>query len=395
MNCKIRFLTIVCALLILGSGCAHRQAEEPFRPVDLNTGWQQGRYVQKVQNCEIILDASFSMGDNYQGQSNLKNGRELINNLNATMPDMGVNVIVRTFGQDKKLQRTSRILGPGVYDAEELHDAVARVKHPGFTSSRLDLAIRAAGRDLNGLPGDSALIIVCDGKRIDMSPIEESRLIKEQMGRHLSIYTVLVGDTRVGQNLMEQIAYAGGNGRAYNTDQLNTPDAMARFVHQVFLKTAEKPRDSDGDGIPDYKDQCPDTAPNTVVDELGCPLPEPEGVEVTEQGTWIFRDILFDTGKWNIKPSLSPVLNEVFSVLAENPTMRMEIRGHTDNVGSELYNLELSGNRARAVKDYLIGQGITEERISSVGYGFSEPIAANDTEAGRTMNRRVEFIPVR
>jgi outer membrane protein OmpA-like peptidoglycan-associated protein len=75
--------------------------------------------------------------------------------------------------------------------------------------------------------------------------------------------------------------------------------------------------------------------------------------------------------------------------------MVVEIQGHTDNVGSSQYNRKLSENRARAVKNYLIKKGISDQRLIAVGFGFSRPKTTNTTEAGRTLNRRVELLPVK
>jgi len=75
----------------------------------------------------------------------------------------------------------------------------------------------------------------------------------------------------------------------------------------------------------------------------------------------------------------------------DNPNIKIEISGHTDNIGSAAYNQKLSESRAKAVVDYLIEHGIDRSRLSYMGYGFEKPIAPNDTEEGRQLNRRVEF----
>ena len=81
-------------------------------------------------------------------------------------------------------------------------------------------------------------------------------------------------------------------------------------------------------------------------------------------------------------------------MLGNNPVLRVEIEGHTDNVGSESYNQKLSENRARVVMEYLVKKGTQSERLSSAGYGFSRPIAPNNTQEGRAKNRRVELTPM-
>jgi OOP family OmpA-OmpF porin len=95
-----------------------------------------------------------------------------------------------------------------------------------------------------------------------------------------------------------------------------------------------------------------------------------------------------------LKPVAEPVLDEVVFVLKKNPNLRVEIQGHTDNVGEAQYNRKLSKKRARSVMDYFIQEGIEPGRLSYEGYGFSSPAASNATPEGRAKNRRVELRPI-
>ncbi|MDD5051795.1 MAG: OmpA family protein [Sulfuricurvum sp.] len=119
------------------------------------------------------------------------------------------------------------------------------------------------------------------------------------------------------------------------------------------------------------------------------------GVQVQRQGDTINLNmpggITFDTGKANIKPNFNPVLSDIANVMTKYPETRIEIQGHTDNVGSDSDNLRLSELRAQSVTSALINTGVTSTRLSPVGYGESQPIATNDTPAGREANRRVEI----
>ncbi|MBF0493445.1 MAG: OmpA family protein [Deltaproteobacteria bacterium] len=102
--------------------------------------------------------------------------------------------------------------------------------------------------------------------------------------------------------------------------------------------------------------------------------------------------VYFDFNKSNIKPESYGVLDDVASVLKNNPKIqRVRIEGHTDSIGSEAYNEKLSDRRAASVKTYLTSKGISADRLESVGYGKTRPIADNGTEAGRAKNRRTEF----
>ncbi len=144
--------------------------------------------------------------------------------------------------------------------------------------------------------------------------------------------------------------------------------------------------DSDGDGVLDKDDQCPDVA-GTVANQ-GCP-------EVTEevqaQLNEYARTILFDTGRSSLKPESTSVFVDIIRILNEYPNARFTVEGHTDSVGSNATNQRLSEERANAVRDFLINEGIPGSRLEAIGYGEDRPIASNNTRAGRTQNRRVEI----
>ncbi len=168
------------------------------------------------------------------------------------------------------------------------------------------------------------------------------------------------------------------------------------------------PFDSDGDGVDDYLDRCPDTPKGVEVNSEGCPLDSdmdgvpdymddcpdtPVGVAVNERGCPLTSAsvVYFDFDKWNIKPAYYRTLDDFAAYLKDNPGARAEIAGHTDSTGTESYNMGLSERRANAVKQYLLRKGVEDYRITTVGYGYSRPIASNETAAGRAQNRRAEL----
>lgn len=174
----------------------------------------------------------------------------------------------------------------------------------------------------------------------------------------------------------------------------------------VMVDESGCPLDSDGDGVVDYLDQCRGTTKGVTVDAEGCPFDSdgdfvydyldkcpdtPKDASVDERGCWVLKGVYFDTDRWELKPSAYPILDEVVFVLKNNPDLRVEIQGHTDNVGEAQYNRELSRKRARSVMGYFIQAGIEPARLSYEGYGFSSPAASNATPEGRAKNRRVEL----
>ncbi|HEY5125329.1 MAG TPA: OmpA family protein, partial [Ignavibacteria bacterium] len=103
------------------------------------------------------------------------------------------------------------------------------------------------------------------------------------------------------------------------------------------------------------------------------------------------NNIFFDFNESKLKSESYLELDRLYKFLIENSDISVEISGHTDNIGSDEYNITLSNARANAVKDYLVSKGISTNRIISKGYGKSKPVATNDTDEGRQLNRRVEF----
>jgi outer membrane protein OmpA-like peptidoglycan-associated protein len=105
--------------------------------------------------------------------------------------------------------------------------------------------------------------------------------------------------------------------------------------------------------------------------------------------------IMFDTDSDKLQDASFPILDEVASVLSQNERLRVRVEGHTDNTGKADHNKDLSTRRAASVREYLVSHGIVAERLESTGCGQDVPVAANDTEDNRAMNRRVEFVILR
>ncbi|MEO0073162.1 MAG: carboxypeptidase regulatory-like domain-containing protein [candidate division WOR-3 bacterium] len=114
--------------------------------------------------------------------------------------------------------------------------------------------------------------------------------------------------------------------------------------------------------------------------------------ELVKAGIKITLKVYFDFDKATLKPESHSALEAAAKIMKENPQIRVEIQGHTDNIGTAEYNDRLSLRRAQAVVDYLVGLGISRNRLSARGFGFRNPAASNDTEEGRAQNRRVEFV---
>lgn len=153
--------------------------------------------------------------------------------------------------------------------------------------------------------------------------------------------------------------------------------------------------DNDKDGIPDTRDKCPDEPEtiNGVDDKDGCPDSGEAAVAYTpDKGIMLLKVVQFETGKANLLKTSNTILDQVAAQLLAHPEVSLvRVEGHTDNVGKPALNLRLSQARAETVRLYLIKHGIAKERLVAQGYGMTQPIADNQTAAGRATNRRVAF----
>ena len=170
----------------------------------------------------------------------------------------------------------------------------------------------------------------------------------------------------------------------------------------VEVVPAAAPADSDGDGVTDDLDQCPGTPAGEPVNEVGCPLPKKEcktpepGQPVTLEGCAagdkiVLRGVNFEYDKSRLTSNAKTILDDVTDALNAASTVTVELGGHTDARGSDEYNQKLSERRASSVRQYLIGKGVDAGRMTAVGYGESQPVADNETDEGRELNRRVEL----
>jgi OmpA-OmpF porin, OOP family len=139
------------------------------------------------------------------------------------------------------------------------------------------------------------------------------------------------------------------------------------------------PADTDRDGVVDASDRCPGTPSGVAVDEVGC----------TQQGKVTLAGVRFENASATLMRDSTAALDRVAADLRKYPQLQIEVQGHTDSVGSAVYNLRLSQQRADAVRGYLIEQGVRAEQVAARGYGEADPVADNATAAGRAQNRRV------
>ena len=232
------------------------------------------------------------------------------------------------------------------------------------------------------------------------------------------------------ENYVEKVFFTTATAKPLDSDGDGVPDNLDKCPGTPEGVKVDKdgcPLDSDGDGVPDYLDKCPDTPQGVKVDKDGCPLDSdgdgvpdyldkcpdtPKGVKVDKDGcppvivkevapvkesapevVSITLKIEFDSAKSDVKAKYYNEIKKVSDFMKQYPGTKMEIQGHTDNVGREAVNVKLSQARANSVMKYLTDKfGIEKDRLTAVGYGPKKPVASNATKAGKQKNRRVEAV---
>jgi OOP family OmpA-OmpF porin len=374
------FLLMISTLVLSCGGKIVQKTASSFEPYKFNAN----QYEPKADNFVVILDTSYSMNHKYGQKKKVEIAEEFLTAMNETLPELNYNGALITFGHDDSIMAD---YGPTQYSTLGFGSALNAIKEPsGNSSCPLASAINAAAGDLKSSQGQIAVIIVSDGENMDQAPVKAAEALKSQFGDKLCIYTILVGDSTAGKQILDQIAKAGGCGYSTTADKLASSGSMAGFVEGIFLaksalKPVVKPMDSDRDGVTDDKDQCPNTPKGATVDARGC---------------WTYAAMaLFDFDSAEIKSEVHPMLNEAVVILKKNPEIKVEIDGHTDNIGSAVYNMYLSERRAKAIMKYFVDNGVEAERFTVKGFGLTKPAASNDTKEGRAKNRRVELTPVK
>lgn len=366
-------LVFLLMFLVLFTGCA------TFRAVDLNPQIKSGQLVQKTNNFVVLFDKSASMNDLHHKPQFVDNptrlvyGKDTTQNMIATIPDIQIIAGLRIFWAEK----TDLIYGMTPLVKKDYKKAVNSIEFVNG-GTPLELAITAAGNDLRGAQGNSALIIVSD---FDKSPIKGDiknvddinnnavmaaiTKVNAEYGDRLCVYAIQLAYTQNGKYLSEQIVQNVAGGYNVNADKLATPAAMAAFVGKVISGNCSR-----------YQQYVAKPMEKVVfvADE---PITEEKVVSAVAADKVIvlaFEDIHFDFDKSTLKPEAQAILKRDIQLLKDNPNAKIRIAGYTSAAGTNLYNQKLSERRAAAVQEYLINEGlIAPDRLSTIGYGETDP----------------------
>jgi OOP family OmpA-OmpF porin len=342
------FTIMSLGLLAACSNTPYTPVAGQVDPVDVTA------YAPKVDSFVIVLDTSSSMGEEEQDRPRIQTAQDLIATFNSAVPAVDLKAGLVTFGKS-----SGRCIGQGMasdaygmsaYSADDLAQALGSIECAGGTTPMSE-GIDATTQLLASESGPTAVIIVSDFQWVNASHVEASvAQLKAQHGNDLCLHTIKVGDNTTGDALISSITDAAGCDSAVKAGDIAAAGAMSTYVTETLMAPLQY---------------------------------EKHTVSATA---------LFDFNKSDLKEQGKAELHNLGASIKQKgiTVADIDVIGHTDSIGSETYNQGLSERRATAVSDYLVSQGIDGGIIDVSGKGESQPVASNDTDEGRALNRRVE-----
>ncbi len=311
----------------------------------------QARMVPKVDNFIIFTDQSGSMYMTHQELDEVKivAAKQLLMEMNDQIPELGY------MGSLYMYAPFSEVQAPQVYQTRDMAAAIQQIPEDQAIFGRvtpLGDGIAQLDGVLAQLSGKTAVIVVGDGEDNKGSDaiMQATRIVQQYPD--VCFHVVSFAERKEDKITNEQLAAVNNCILVEGTELLASRAALDQFVRDVFYG---------------------------------------EEVVVVEEEVIVLRGIQFAFDSSEIRPEWRPVLDEGARVLMDNPEIDVVIEGHTCSIGTDSYNLGLSERRAASVKNYFLTRGISEDRMTTVGYGMRRPIADNTTEEGRRLNRRVEI----
>ncbi len=242
-------------------------------------------------------------------------------------------------------------------------------------------------KETNPVPATVDLSTVTEYKEISKdlfaSPVEKAKPIIVEAPK-IATFAGKIINKKTGKPLIGKLAMIQINEQDFETAKVDTSKGTYEFTSELgkkFLLNAKVPN-----YYPEY-DQIDLTNEKTNVkmirDLYVTPIEVGQSIKL--------KNIFFDLAKATLKKESFPELDKLAKFLTDNPEIKVEIAGHTDNQGKADKNMQLSRWRARSVQQYIVQKGIDIKRVNFNGYGLTKPVADNKTEKGRALNRRVEF----
>ena len=343
-------------LLTACAGPSRVPSDSMTQPVDLDA------FTPKVDTFVVLLDTSDSMEDGGEQNDKFQTALDLVASFNKAVPDMdfqsGLILFGKGAGNCTGHSMANQIYGMTGYNTGDFLGALNAIECTGGGTPIGDALDMAA----SGLPetaGNVAVFVFSDFMWDDASAVRAAgAALKEQHGDKLCLHAIQVGDYRGSDALVSDMTSGTGCGGVVSAADLASPEAMTAYAAATLMSPLEVPP-----AAMEYEQQ---TLSSTMLFGLD-------------------SAVLSASGEAELR-KLAAYINELGSSAGD-----IDVIGHTCNLGSEMYNQDLSLRRAEAVAAFLVQQGVASDLIDVSGMGESSPVASNDTRTGRSENRRVEI----
>ncbi len=381
MEQKVLRLFVAALVLAMVAGCAGKKA---YVPADVTSQAKAQGLVQKANTFEVLFDRSDSMNARHNGVQRLQIAKDTTSEMVQTIPaDLKLNSALRLFGSEKagKDETTWLIYGMTPFAKADFLKSMEKIGWTGLGRTPIGRTIAAAGDDIRGLPGNTAIILISDFEDVEglddiraESVVQNVTKLKAEYGDRVCIYPIQVGKAEArGQKLTQQIVAEAKCGFVENADNLVTPAAMAAYVQKVLF------------GPP------PPMAEEKKAAEAAPLMEEKKAAEAAPEVTSL-DTAYFDFDKYTLKPEAREALKKAADWLSKNTDKKVAIQGNCDERGTVEYNLALGQRRAEASAKYLVDLGIAKDRVSTVSYGKERPVCKESNEECWAKNRRADVV---
>jgi len=326
----------------------------PFTPATVDTS----AYVPKVDAFVVVVDASDSMNFYYGTRRNFFTAKDVVGNMNQTIPPLGYKSALVGFGTGSCVngEDATVLYGPAPYRRADFANGLAKLDCAGGLTPMSE-GIDVGGGSAKAASGKVAMILVSDFYQIDTGAVSAVvDKLKADYGDRLCIHTIRVADAPQNADMIAALAGVNSCGSSVDASSLATPDAMANYVTDVLLTPAAV-------------------------------------TAVKYEKTTVSASALFDYDKAILKDKGKAELHALDESIKARGAKIVDVHviGYTDSEGTEKYNMALSLRRADAVRNYMVSEGVASSMIKVSGEGESNPVASNATAEGRAQNRRVEI----
>jgi len=368
---RMSFLLGVVSVILVVSALTVESADMVVEQIKATyTDKQEVRVIPKIDNFIVVFDESGSMYLTDQGRNpaKAKVAKEIITALNERIPELGYKGSITVFAPDKSL------LGPTAFNRGSFGQAYGGLAETGqIFGNRTPLgdAILALDPLLSKSAGKTAVLIVSDGENnMGMDALEAAKTIQGKYP-YVCFDSISLADSERGRAILKNISQLNNCVYADGSELASNPAAIDQLAKDIFYTIEVR------EVVAEKVEVVPVKAAVVV----------PKVIEL--------KPVHFEFDKYDLTPTAQINLDENAELLRDNSDLKVVIQGNTDSIGTEAYNLTLSERRAQTVFDYLRSNGIAPERMQTVGYGFSRPVADNKTPEGRALNRRSEIQPLR